>query len=74
MGFLQYLYFWPGHDIAAHYHTTLDAMALFKEKSIFILSIVDIFGGKLLNGLQDNCKMEHLREMGNGWSQAKSFV
>lgn len=45
MGFLQYLYFWPGHDIAAHYHTTLDAMALFKEKSIFSLSIMDILGG-----------------------------
>lgn len=45
MGFLQYLYFWPGHDIAAHYHTTFDAMALSKEKSIFILSIMDIFGG-----------------------------
>lgn len=48
MGFLQYLYLWPGHDIAAHHHTTFDAMALSKEKSIFILSIVDIFGGKLL--------------------------
>lgn len=46
--FLQYLYFWPGHDIAAHYHTTFDAMALSKEKSIFSLSIMDIFGGKLL--------------------------
>lgn len=40
--------FWPGHDIAAHYHTTFDAMALSKEKSIFSLSIMDIFGGKLL--------------------------
>lgn len=48
MGFIQYLYFWPGHDIAAHYHTTFDAMALSKEKSIFSLSIMDIFGGKLL--------------------------
>lgn len=43
--FLQYLYFWPGHDIAAHSHTTFDAMALSKEKSIFILSIMDILGG-----------------------------
>lgn len=44
-GISSVLYFWPGHDIAAHYHTTLDAMALFKEKSIFSLSIMDILGG-----------------------------
>lgn len=47
MGLLQYLYFWPGHDIAAHYHTTYDAMALSKEKSIFSLSIMDIWGGRV---------------------------
>lgn len=34
-GISSVLYFWPGHDIAAHYHTTFDAMALSKEKSIY---------------------------------------
>lgn len=59
--FFRYLmYVWPGHDIAAHQHTPFDAMALSKEKSIFILSIMDILEGKLF-GIQDNCKMKHLK-------------
>lgn len=66
--FFSYLYFWPGHDIAAHYHTPFDAMALSKEKSIFILSIMDILEGKLY-GFHDTCKMKHLRGIGNGRSQ-----
>lgn len=41
-------------------NTPFDAMDLSKEKSIFILSIMDILEGKLF-GIQGNCKMKHLK-------------